>query len=161
MNSPAPPEEHPVSRIYLPAYFIIASSVIPIIISIYCLSRGIYDIFPHLFYIPIVLTAYAYPRKGVFASVILGGIYLGLVYLFAYPSIDVLSGATARFFFLVAIGAVITLLVRRMRDEEEKYRGIFDHSQDGVFLLSKDLGIILDANPGASDLLSCSPDAPG
>lgn len=158
MDSPTPPEEHPVSRIYLPAYFIIASTVIPIIISIYCLSRGIYDIFPHLFYIPIILIAYAYPRKGVFGSVILGGMYLSLVYLFAYPSIDVLSGATTRFFFLVAIGAVITLLVRRMRDEEEKYHGIFDHSQDGVFLLSRDLGTILDANTRASDLLSCSPD---
>ena len=158
MNSPAPSEEHPVSRIYLPAYFIIASSVIPIIITIYCLSRGIFDLYPHLFYIPIILTAYAYPRKGVYGSVVLGGIYLGLVYLFAYPNIDALSGATTRFFFLVAIGTVITLLVRRMRDEEEKYHGIFDHSQDGVFLLSKDLGTILDANQRASELLSCSPD---
>ena len=87
MDSLAPSEEHPVSRIYLPAYFIIASTVIPIVISIYCLSRWIYDIFPHLFYIPIILIAYAYPRKGVFGSVILGGMYLSLVYLFAYPNI--------------------------------------------------------------------------
>ncbi|MDD1663681.1 MAG: PAS domain S-box protein, partial [Methanomicrobiales archaeon] len=158
MDSPAPPEEHPVSRIYLPAYFIITSSAIPIIISIYCLSRGVYDIFPHLFYIPIILVAYAYPRKGIFGSVILGGIYLVLVYIFAYPKIDALGGATTRFFFLVAIGTVITLLVRRMRDEEEKYHGIFDHSQDGVFLLSRDLGTILDANPMAATLLSCAAD---
>jgi PAS domain S-box-containing protein len=158
MISPAPPEEHPVNRIYLPAYFIIASTIIPVIISVYCLSRGVYDIFPHLFYIPIVLVAYAYPRKGIFGSVILGGIYLALVYGFAYPNIDALGGATARFFFFVAIGAVITLLVRRMRDEEEKYRGIFDHAQAGVFLLSPSAGTILDANPMASQLLSCPPD---
>jgi len=158
MNSPAPPEEHPVSRIYLPAYFIIASTAIPIIISIYCLSRGIYDLFPHLFYIPIILTAYAYPPKGIFGSVILGSIYLALVYIIAYPNIGALGGATTRFFFFVAIGAVITLLVRKMRDREEKYHGIFDHSQDGVFLLSKDLGTVLDANPRASDLLACASD---
>jgi PAS domain S-box-containing protein len=154
----APHDDHPVNRIYLPAYFIITSTIIPIVISIYCLSRGIHDIFPHLFYIPIVLIAYAYPRKGIFGSVILGGIYLALVYSFAYPSIDALGGATARFFFLVAIGAVITLLVRRMRDEEEKYHGIFDHSQAGVFLLSPSAKTILDANPMASQLLSCPPD---
>ncbi|MGA2934248.1 MAG: PAS domain S-box protein [Methanomicrobiales archaeon] len=158
MDSPAPFEEHPVNRIYLPAYFILISSIIPIIISIYCLSRGIYDVFPHIFYIPIILTAYAYPRKGIYGSVILGGIYLALVYIFAYPSIDALGGATTRFFFFVAIGAVITLLVRRMRDEEEKYHGIFDHSQDGVFLLSKDLGTIIDANPMAAELLACASD---
>ena len=157
MDAPRPSEEHPVSRIYLPAYFIVTSSAIPIIIAIYCLSRGVYDIFPHLFYIPIILVAYAYPRKGIFGSVILGGIYLALVYIFAYPSVDALGGATTRFFFLVAIGAVITLLVRGMRDREEKYHGIFDHSQDGVFLLSQDLGTILDANPMAAALLSCAP----
>ena len=158
MDTPRPSEEHPVSRIYLPAYFIITSSVIPIIISIYCLSRGIYDIYPHLFYIPIVLIAYAYPRKGIFGSVILGGIYLTLVYGFAYPDIDALGGATTRFFFLVAIGAVITIFVRRMRDEEEKYHGIFDHSQDGVFLISSDQKTILNANPMAARLLACAPD---
>ena len=157
MVTAASPEDHPVNRIYLPAYFILASTLIPVIISIYCLSRGIYDIFPHLFYIPIILIAYACPRKGIYGSVIIGGIYLALVYLFAYPDIAALGGATTRFFFLVAIGAVITLLVRRMRDEEEKYRGIFDHAQDGVFLLSPDAGKIIDANPMAAGLLACAP----
>ncbi|HXW99171.1 MAG TPA: PAS domain S-box protein [Methanomicrobiales archaeon] len=157
MVSPASQEEHPVSRIYLPAYFIVASSAIPIIISIYCLSRGVFDIFPHIFYIPIVLIAYAYPRKGIYGSVLLGGIYLGLVYAFAYPRVDVLSGATTRFFFLVAIGVVITLLSRRMQDEERKYHGIFDHAQDGVFLVSPDREVILDANPMAARLTGSSP----
>jgi PAS domain S-box-containing protein len=157
MVSPASPEDHPVNRIYLPAYFILASTLIPVIISIYCLSRGVYDIFPHLFYIPIILVAYAYPRKGIYGSVIIGGIYLALVYLLAYPDIAALGGATTRFFFFVAIGSVITLLVRKMRDEEEKYRGIFDHAQDGVFLLSPDAGKIVDANPMASVLLACTP----
>ncbi|HUK37784.1 MAG TPA: PAS domain S-box protein [Methanomicrobiales archaeon] len=157
MVSPASPEEHPVSRIYLPAYFIVASSAIPIIISVYCLSRGVFDIFPHLFYIPIVLIAYAYPRKGIYGSVILGGIYLALVYAFAYPRVDVLSGATARFFFLVAIGVVVTLLSRRMQEEERKYHGIFDHAQDGVFLVSPDRELILDANPMAARLTGSSP----
>ena len=156
MTPPAPSEDHPVNRIYLPAYFILASTIIPVVISVYCLSRGIFDIFPHLFYIPIILIAYSYPRKGIFGSVILGSIYLALVYIFAYPSIDALGGATTRFFFLVALGVIITLLVRRMRDEEEKYHGIFDHAQDGVFLLSPDSRTILDANPRASKLLSCA-----
>jgi PAS domain S-box-containing protein len=162
MVSPAASEDHPVNRIYLPAYFILASTLIPVIISIYCLYHEVYDIFPHLFYIPIILIAYAYPRKGIYGSVIIGGMYLALVYIFAYPDISALGGATTRFFFFVAIGAVITLLVRRMRDEEEKYHGIFDHSQDGVFLLSPDAGKISDANPMAAGLLACAPgDLPG
>jgi PAS domain S-box-containing protein len=157
MVSPASHEDHPVNRIYLPVYFILASTLIPVIISIYCLSRGAYDVYPHLFYIPIILIAYAYPRKGIYGSVIIGGIYLALVYIFAYPDIAALGGATTRFFFFVAIGSVITLLVRRMRDEEEKYHGIFDHAQDGVFLLSPDAGRIIDANPMAAVLLACTP----
>ncbi len=156
MALPADPGDHPLSRIYLPAYLILASIVIPVVISIYFLSRGIYDIYPQLFYIPIVLIAYAYPRRGIFGSVILGTTYLALVSFFAYPEVDVLSGATAWFFFLVAIGTVITLLVRRMRDEEERYHGIFDHSQGGVFLVSPDQRTILDANPVAAELLAGS-----
>jgi PAS domain S-box-containing protein len=154
----APSEDHPVNRIYLPIYLILVSIIIPVLISIYCLSRGIFDIFPHLFYIPIVLIAYAYPRRGIFGSVVIGGLYLALVYAFAYSNLDALSGATTRFFFLVAIGAVITILVRRMRNEEEKYHGIFDHSQDGVFLLSPDQKTILNANPMAAKLLACAPE---
>ncbi|HMK15375.1 MAG TPA: PAS domain-containing protein, partial [Methanomicrobiales archaeon] len=157
MVSPTSSEDHPVNRIYLPAYFILASTLIPVIISVYCLAHGVFDIFPHLFYIPIILIAYAYPRKGIYGSVIIGGIYLALVYIFAYPDIGALGGATTRFFFFVAIGAVITLLVRRMRDEEEKYHGIFDHAQDGVFLLSPNARKILDANPMAAGLLACGP----
>ncbi|HMK15624.1 MAG TPA: PAS domain S-box protein, partial [Methanomicrobiales archaeon] len=152
MVSPASQEDHPVNRIYLPAYFILASTLIPVIIAIYCLYHGVYDVFPHLFYIPIILIAYAYPRKGIYGSVIIGGIYLALVYFFAYPDVSALLGATTRFFFFVAIGSVITLLVRRMRDEEERYHGIFDHAQDGVFLLSPDGGKIIDANPMAAGL---------
>ncbi|HVN66497.1 MAG TPA: PAS domain S-box protein [Methanomicrobiales archaeon] len=157
MVSPASSEDHPVNRIYLTAYLILASTLIPVIISIYCLYRGVIDIFPHLFYIPIILIAYAYPRKGIYGSVVIGGIYLTLVYLFAYPDIAALGGATTRFFFFVAIGSVITLLVRKMRDEEEKYHGIFDHAQDGVFLLSPDAGRIIDANPMAAGLVACAP----
>jgi len=147
-----------VNRIYLPAYLLLVSTIIPVIISVYCLSRGIYDVFPHLFYIPIILAAYGYPRKGVYGSVIIGGIYLALVYAFAYPDIDTLWGATTRFFFFVAIGSVITLLARKMKGEEEKYHGIFDHSQDGVFLVSPDLSTILAANPMAARLLASSPE---
>jgi len=47
---------------------------------------------------------------------------------------------------------VITLLTRRMKDEEEKYRGIFDHSQDGVLLISPDRRAILDANKKACEM---------
>ncbi|MDD1667565.1 MAG: PAS domain S-box protein [Methanomicrobiales archaeon] len=151
------PEEHPVSRIYLPAYFILISTLIPVLITVYCLYRGVFDIYPHLFYIPIILIAYAYPKKGVYGSVIIGGIYLALVYILAYPDIAALGGATTRFFFFVAIGSVITLLVRRIRAEEEKYHGIFDHAQAGVFLLSPDAGTILDANPMAAQILALQP----
>jgi PAS domain S-box-containing protein len=47
--------------------------------------------------------------------------------------------------------------VRRIRNEEEKYHGIFEHSQDGVFLISPDQTTVLDGNPMASLLLACPP----
>ncbi|MFA7342259.1 MAG: hypothetical protein WCY65_03720, partial [Candidatus Methanomethylophilaceae archaeon] len=51
-------------------------------ISILGLNSGVNDIFPHLFYIPIVLAAFWYPNAGFPVAAALAGLYISEFYIF-------------------------------------------------------------------------------
>lgn len=47
---------------------------------------------------------------------------------------------------------------RRLKESEERYRAIFEHSHDGILLVDPATDEILDANPGASSMLGYTPE---
>jgi len=155
---PAPSKgEDPVSSRLISLYLILASAVIPLVITLFCLSHGITGIFPHLYYIPIILVSYAYPRKGVYFSVFLAGSYLTLVYLFMFPDREAIGSATTLFYFFVAIGVVVAILSERLRHHEGLYRAIFDHSGQGIFLVAPNPGSIVAVNTRGASITSAAP----
>jgi len=156
--TPAPPEgEDPVSSRLASLYLILASAAIPVIITLYCLPHGITGIFPHLYYIPIILVSYAYPRRGVYVAVFLAGIYLALVYYFTYPNTEAIGSATTLFLFFVAIGVVVKFLSSRLRHQEGLYHAIFDHSGQGIFLVTPNPGAIVEVNARGAAFASAAP----
>jgi len=121
------------------------------------LSSGLSVFTPLLFYFPIILAAYWFPRQGVIFAVITGILEVFLVYLFSYPDLTEITFAvtTASFYVLVAVAVVISSLSGEMRDREARYRGIFNSSEAGIFVVrngSSEL-IIEEANPRGSVLL--------
>ena len=157
--TPAPTGgEDPVSGRLISLYLILASAVIPLVITIFCLSHGITEIFPHLYYIPIILVSYLYPKKGVYFSVFLAGSYLALVYLFTFPDTETIGSATTLFFFFVAIGVVVAILSERLGHHEGLYRAIFDHSGQGIFLVTPNPGSIVAVNTRGASFASASPE---
>ena len=58
----------------------------------------------------------------------------------------------ARTVTLIAVGALIAYLSRRLAAEEERYRGLFDHSVAGILVVDAD-GVVRDANPRAAALI--------
>ncbi|MBP1929231.1 PAS domain S-box-containing protein [Methanolinea mesophila] len=124
-------------------------------LNIYGLTKGISNLTPHLFYLPIVIAAYWFPRKGVIFSVAVGMSYLALVYLFTYPDIDSITSATARFYVLVAIGVIVASLSNNLKEQEDRYHGIFDNSEAGIFLLRRypENDVIDEVNQRGADLL--------
>ena len=46
------------------AFFIPLSAILAIILTILSMSEGITSIFPHTYYIPIILASYLYLKKG-------------------------------------------------------------------------------------------------
>ena len=101
--------------------------------TIYSLTHGIYEVFPFLYFLPIILFVYFYPHRGVIFSLIISTIFLLLVYYFGNFNPDLVAVSTAWFVIFVTIGLVTSSFAAGLREEERKYRGIFENSQAGIF----------------------------
>jgi PAS domain S-box-containing protein len=99
------------------------------------LFAGITVVLPHLLYLPIVLAAYWFPRRGIVFSFALALGYLAMTLPFA-GDVGLVVSALSRAVVFVAIGAVVSSLSLRLREQEERYRGFFDNSEAGTFLVA-------------------------
>lgn len=131
------------------------STLFAFFLNYYSLERGLNLITPHLFYIPIVIAAYWFPRRGVILTVAIAMGYLAMAYIAGYPNLEILTQATARFYVFVAIGVIVASLSNTLKEQEDRYHGIFDYSEAGVFLaINIRSGFIIEeANERGADLL--------
>jgi signal transduction histidine kinase len=123
---------------------------------------GLSVITPLLFYLPIIIAAFWFPKRGVLFAVVVGILQVGLVYTYASQTIPDLTYAvtTASFYILVAIAVVISSLSGDVKDKEARYHGIFDHSETGFFLVrnSSENFIIEEVNRRGADMVRQIPD---
>jgi hypothetical protein len=116
---------------------------------------GISSGIPHLLYIPVVIAAYQYPRRGTVIAGCIGTIYLLMVILIAGTAPSILIDALLRTLVIVVIGWLIATLTIRLQEQEVLYKGLFDHSEGGSILVA-DIGssrTIEAINWKAADLL--------
>jgi PAS domain S-box-containing protein len=131
---------------------IIISSLLALLMNAFALSGGISTIFPHLFYLPILLASYWYPRRGVAFTAVLGGAYLLLVLLLASDGAGTLMAAFARVVVFLAVSGVIAGLASSLIREEKRYRGIFEHTGSATAILDSDARI-REINTGMKKIL--------
>jgi PAS domain S-box-containing protein len=138
--------------------------IISFVTNLYGLFIGVSIVIPHLFYIPIILTAFFYPRRGVPFAVILSGAYL-LMVVIVHPTIspDIISAA-ARCVVYITIGAVVSYLSERVSTKEqelvrvkEEWEHTFNAVPDLIALIGKDHQI-LRVNKAMADNLGISQD---
>jgi diguanylate cyclase (GGDEF)-like protein len=91
------------------------TSVIAILVSVYCLSEGITSIFVHLYYIPIIIVSYRYRERGVLVSLFLIMAYLLLVFFYFPADAHALIEGAIRGFALMAISFIISVLSTRIQ----------------------------------------------
>lgn len=142
-------------------FLLTASVIVVFAANVVGLFSGISTVLPHLFYLPIVLGAYWYPRRGVPFSLGLALGYLAMSLPFAIGEGGLLVQAIARAVVFAAIGAVISLLTLRLREHEELYRGVFDNSEAGTFIIAQEVdgAQIEEANYVGASLLGSTTDA--
>jgi PAS domain S-box-containing protein len=127
-----------------------------LILNLYSLNLGVSSVTNQLLYIPIIITAYAYPRKGTWFALGIASVYLFMVYAIRgqYPT-EILAAIT-RFYMFVFVGVVVSYLSFRIKKEEQKYIRIFEQSYTGVLLLNPETLSIIQANHHMEDTLGYS-----
>lgn len=95
---------------------IIVSTGCALLVNWYGLTLGITNVLPHILYIPLILTAYFYPRWGVVFTACLSAIY-GILVWSSSPDPDVLLSALARMTVFILIAAVVSYLSGRMQHD--------------------------------------------
>lgn len=134
---------------------LVATTGAALLLNLVGLLIGITIVFPHLLYIPVVIGAYRFPRQGVAISAGIGGGYLLLVLLISGTGSPLFIEALIRVCVVVLIGWLIAMLSGRLREQEDRYRGLFDNSEAGSILARKTDGgwIVEEVNWNAARLL--------
>jgi len=134
------------------------SAAVTLLLNIDGLMHGITNVLPHLLYIPIILAAYYYPRRGIPFTFLLSALYCGAVFVFYPANMDVLTAALARVVVYIVIAAVISFLSNRMHHDTQMCRrlvSIVASSGDAIIAETFD-GIITDWNASAEKLYGYS-----
>ena len=99
-------------------------TIVIILVSIFSLKSGYYDIFPFFYIIPIILLAYLFPRYSVYFTIFIGWIFLGLVYLYGPVDIRLYAASSAFFYIFVSAGIVISAFAGQLMQGIEAARNL-------------------------------------
>ena len=132
---------------------IVASIIATAAITCLSLTSGIFDVFPYLYLIPVVLIAFARPKYSIYGTVLVGWIYLALVFLIGLPDTRLYTQATIWFYVFVSVGVLISVYSQVYRREEDKNYGVYHNSQAGAFTLDKRSLKIQEPNQKFSQIL--------
>jgi len=116
--------------------FIIAAACIgAILTTIFSLTHGIFEVYPFLYILPIILMVYFYPERAVLFSLVISLLYISLIYLLGFSNPAVIVISTAWFAIFIAIAVVASSYANRLLEERSRIKNILDNSQDGIFCL--------------------------
>jgi PAS domain S-box-containing protein len=136
------------------AVAILATVALAVYSTIYSLTHGIYEVFPFLYFLPIIIFVYQYPSRGVIFSLGISTIFLSLVYYYGNNNPNLIAVSTAWFVIFVTIGVVTSSFAEGLKAEERKYRGIFENSQAGIFTFDLKSQAIREINGKFARMLS-------
>ncbi len=137
----------PVQRHQIPWTFAILFSVaFAVFATVFSITHGIREAYPFLYFLPIILFIWQYPNRGVLFSLFISSIFLLLVYLFGNSDTNLIAISTAWFVMFVTVGVVTSSFAESLRTEEQKYRGIFENSQAGIFSFDLETGTLQEVN---------------
>lgn len=138
--------------------YIIAVFTLEIILAtFFSIRSGIVEIFPYLYILPIIMLARTHPRFAIYFTIVLGWIYLGLVYFFMPFELTSFASSIAWFYIFVTIGVVISSLAESGQ-QEKKFREMFDNALAGIFALDAASGKFVQLNQRTAEMLGYLPE---
>jgi PAS domain S-box-containing protein len=128
--------------------FIIAAAFIGAILStIFSLTHGIFEVFPFLYILPIILVVYFYPKRTIVFALFISVLYISLVYLFDYSNTFLIAVSTAWFAIFMIIAVVASSYANQLLNEKVRIHHIIENSMDGMICIDIASQTIGDINP--------------
>ncbi len=125
---------------------VIASVLAAAVITYLSLTWGIYEVFPYFYLLPIILVAFARPKLSIYGTVLIGWLYLAIVFFVGLPTARLYMLATVWFYIFVSLGILISTYSQAYHKEGERSCGAYYNSQAGAFRFDKQNLRIIDAN---------------
>jgi PAS domain S-box-containing protein len=125
---------------------IVISVIAAGVITDVSLSRGIYEVFPYFYLIPIVLLAFSRPKLAIYGTVAIGWLYFAIVFIIGLPDMRTYTLATVWFYIFVSLGVLISTYAQVYRKEGERTCGTYYNSQAGAFSYDRKTLHIKEAN---------------
>lgn len=131
---------HPIHRKRILLLFIV--TVLTFGVNFIGMITGIREIVSPLFYIPVILTSYWYPRRGLVFSIGISALY-GLI-LFLYTPPDTMEWIVflVRMALVILIGVVVALLSWNLLKFEQQLSDIIEFLPDATFAIDQEGRII-------------------
>ena len=129
-----------------------------LILTVFCLSRGINTVFMHLYYFPIVLMAYHYHRKGILYTGVFCILYLALVYSFTYSNQIEWEAGIIRAVVFLCVAAVVALLSENLEKQKAGYVALFESAEEALMKVDLTSLSVVEVNPRLCEMLRCRPD---
>ena len=125
---------------------IVLSVIAAAVITYVSLTEGIYEVFPYFYLIPIILIAFARPKLSIYGTVLVGWMYLVLVFVIGLPTVQLYMLAIVWFYIFVSLGVLISTYSQVYHKEGERSCGTYYNSQAGAFRFDKNTLQLIDAN---------------
>ena len=116
-------------------FIIAAASICAILTTIFSLTHGIFEVYPFLYILSIILVVYFYPKRAVLFSLGISLLYITLIYLLSFSNPAVILVSIAWFASFIAIAVVASSYANSVLEERTRIKNIVDNSQDGIFCL--------------------------
>jgi PAS domain S-box-containing protein len=134
-------------------FIIVCITILVILVNIFSLSFGMTEVAGSLFFIPVVIAAYWYPKKGMQFAFLITIIYLFMLYFFMRGFTPDLVNGVFKTIIMVGVAAVVSTLSLNMQTSEAKFRSIFNNSEIGTGLIDINTFSIIEANPRFASIL--------
>lgn len=145
-------------------FLLVSTVILSFAANLYGLEYGISIVIPHLFYIPIILAAFFYPRRGVPFTIALSAAYFVMVFLIHPDNAPDILSAAGRCVVFIIIAIVVSYLSARvisregeLRRAKEEWERTFNAVPDLIALIDMDFRI-LRINKAMADSLGAAPE---